>query len=381
MVGIAELPLHGGRVPRWMLRTMERLGLAIARAVVEVKGPRALVEGLSNPYWFQAFNNVIGMDWDSSGSTTVTLYVLRKASLSEDLGFMILGGKGSRMLEIEGEASVVGERFGVDPGDIRFFSKGSARISNTLLQDGYSTYIHALAVSEDGYMVAVEQGMNVDAGMSRRYHIVSTDLEDPFTGVSGVRSGVILNSLGRESREARRAYLDLLGEGARRLERLVREANAMIEGRPSLDSFLHEGRATPRRVSGRPYYRPLKLDKRTARYLEMLAEASPTSDRELLSAPGLTPKVVRALALVADVIFGVSTSTRDPVDTPLNPFVYAYAVGGKDGVPYRFDRRIAEMVTVTLEEAIELARIGRHDKLRALSRLRRLLDPLRGEKA
>ncbi len=85
--------------------------------------------------------------------------------------------------------------------------------------------------------------------------------------------------------------------------------------------------------------------------------------------------------MVADVIFGVSTSTRDPVDTPLNPFVYAYAVGGKDGVPYRFDRRIAEMVTVTLEEAIELARIGRHDKLRALSRLRRLLDPLRGEKA
>jgi hypothetical protein len=66
----------------------------------------------------------------------------------------------------------------------------------------------------------------------------------------------------------------------------------------------------------------------------------------------------------------VPTSTRDPVTAPLNPFAYAYAAGGKDGVPYRFSPKTVEKVALTLEEAIELARLGDKEKIRALKRLR-----------
>ncbi|WP_062662293.1 DUF763 domain-containing protein [Aeropyrum camini] len=383
MAGIADLPLHSGKVPVWMLRVMEKLARAIARAVVEVHGPDAIVRGLANPYWFQAFNNAIGMDWDSSGSTTVLISVLRKASLDEDLGFVVVGGKGRRMRSIGEEVKAVEDRVGVDASKVQIFSQAAGRVSNVLLQDGYSPYIHALAVSESGLMVAVQQGMNVEAGLSRRYHIDRESVEEPFGGVSGLRSNSgVLNAVASESRDARKLYIDLAQEGAKRIERMVLEASRIVRGNTVLTDYMEsrgeKAAETPRtpRVA-RPYYKPVLLDPRTRRYLEMLADNPPVDERELLTAPGLTPKVVRALALVADIIYGVPTSTRDPVSTPLNPFVYAYAVGGKDGVPYKFDRRTAERVVITLEEAVELARLGRDEKLKALKRLRSLLEPLR----
>ena len=49
MPGVAELPLHDGRVPGWMLKLMERMSEAIVDAIVELHGPEALVRGLSDP--------------------------------------------------------------------------------------------------------------------------------------------------------------------------------------------------------------------------------------------------------------------------------------------------------------------------------------------
>ena len=39
--GIADLPLHHGRAPRWLFQRMEKLGRAIALAVVEDQDPEA----------------------------------------------------------------------------------------------------------------------------------------------------------------------------------------------------------------------------------------------------------------------------------------------------------------------------------------------------
>ena len=80
--GIAELPLHDGHVPPWLANIMKRLAHAILRIMVEEFGPGKVVERFSNPLWFQAFNNVIGMDWDSSGSTTVTTGILKIVTCS-----------------------------------------------------------------------------------------------------------------------------------------------------------------------------------------------------------------------------------------------------------------------------------------------------------
>jgi len=374
--GAAELPLHGGHVPRWMLKRMEAMAEAIADAVIEIHGVEGLVRGLSDPVWFQAFNNVIGMDWDSSGSTTVLTGILKSVSWRRrDWPLLVLGGKGRRMTLVPEEAGEAERRLGVSRGEVEAFSRAAARIDSSLLQDGYSLYHHTVIVWEGG-MLVVQQGMNPDAGMARRYHLDRVTVEEPHTGVAG-SPGEALNALDEASREARKAYIDLIGEGSRRILRMLGEANRLLQGRPSLlDYASPEPRRPERRGPGeaKPYYKPVRVDPRLEAALRRLEEDPPVTPEELPLKEGVTPRVVRALALIADLILSVPTSTRDPVTAPLNPFAYAYAVGGKDGVPYRYDRRTVERVTLTLEEAVEAARLGDREKLKALLRLRRLLE-------
>ena len=47
---------------------------------------------------------------------------------------------------------------------------------------------------------------------------------------------------------------------------------------------------------------------------------------------GVGAKTLRALALASEVIYGTRASTRDPAR-------FSFAVGGKDGFPYRVDLR------------------------------------------
>ncbi len=377
MPGVAELPLHGGRVPGWMLKLMERMSEAIVGAIVELHGPEALVRGLSDPLWFQAFNNVIGMDWDSSGSTTVLLGILKSVTWRRpDLGVLVLGGKGSRMLDVPGEAVRAGELLGLDSSSIARFSKLAARLDSVFLQDGYTLYHHSVIVSR-GCMVVVQQGMNVERGLARRYHVDKATVEEPHSGVAGV-PGEVLNATARESRDARRAYLDIIAEGPSRIVRLLGEANRVLESRPSLEEYIGGVRVERRGslVGLKPYYYPVRPSKQMLKAIEDLSRFNPTDEAELALAPSLGPRTLRALALIADLIYRVPTSTRDPVTHPPNPFIYAYAVGGKDRVPYPYDRRTAEKVILTLEEAVNRAKLGDREKLRALLRLRRLLpDP------
>ncbi len=377
MPGVADLPLHSGHVPQWMLRRMERMAEAVADAVIEIHGVEGLVRGLSDPIWFQAFNNVIGMDWDSSGSTTVLLGILKSVSWRRrDWPLLVLGGKGERMRRVPEEAAEAERRLGVPRERVEAFSRAAARIDSSLLQDGYELYHHAVIVWEGGVLV-VQQGMNPEAGMARRYHLDRITVVEPHSGVAGV-PGEALNAVDEASREARRTYLDLIQEGRLRVLRMLSEANRLLEGRPSLLDYASgrppEGAARRGLLGAKPYYRPVRIDPRLEAALKRLEEDPPVREDELPFKEGVTPRVVRALALVADLILSVPTSTRDPVTAPLNPFAYAYAVGGKDGVPYRYDRRTVERVTVTLEEAIEAARLGDREKLRAILRLRRLLE-------
>ncbi len=68
---IAQLPLHTGKAPPWLLRRMTKLAGAVTMAIVEEFGPAEMLRRLADPWWFQAFGCVPGFDWHSSGLTTV----------------------------------------------------------------------------------------------------------------------------------------------------------------------------------------------------------------------------------------------------------------------------------------------------------------------
>ena len=56
-------------------------------------------------------------------------------------------------------------------------------------------------------------------------------------------------------------------------------------------------------------------------------DIQPTNYEQLISIPGFGPAAVRALSLIAEIIFGAKASWQDPVK-------FNFAHGGKDGVPY-----------------------------------------------
>ena len=94
--GIADLPLHGGRVPPWLAARMMALGTAIAESVIYQYGRPAFLARLSDPFWFQAFGSVMGMDWHSSGITTSVMNALKKGlnPRAHELGLYVCGGRG-----------------------------------------------------------------------------------------------------------------------------------------------------------------------------------------------------------------------------------------------------------------------------------------------
>ncbi len=76
--GVADLPLHGGRVPPWLAERMTLLGTAISESVLYHYGAPELLSRLSDPFWFQALGCVMGMDWHSSGITTSVMGALKR---------------------------------------------------------------------------------------------------------------------------------------------------------------------------------------------------------------------------------------------------------------------------------------------------------------
>src|ERR671926_341282 len=94
--GIADLPLHGGRVPPWLAERMTTLGTAITESVIQYYGVSGFLSRLSDPFWFQALGAVMGMDWHSSGITTSVLGALKRGlePLQGELGIYVCGGRG-----------------------------------------------------------------------------------------------------------------------------------------------------------------------------------------------------------------------------------------------------------------------------------------------
>lgn len=96
--GIANLPLHYGRAPHWLLSRMIKLADAIVTIIIDEYGQDEFLQRISDTFWFQALGCVLSFDWHSSGVTTVLTYVLKKAVRSDMHGIAVCGGKGKASL-------------------------------------------------------------------------------------------------------------------------------------------------------------------------------------------------------------------------------------------------------------------------------------------
>src|SRR5437762_9672131 len=114
--GFADLPLHGGHVPRWLAERMEKLGTAIVESILHHYGAAEFLSRLSDPFWFQALGCVMGMDWHSSGITTSVLSALKRGvnPRAHELGIHICGGRGKQSRKTPDELLGVAEARNLD---------------------------------------------------------------------------------------------------------------------------------------------------------------------------------------------------------------------------------------------------------------------------
>ncbi|MCE4605725.1 MAG: DUF763 domain-containing protein [Desulfurococcales archaeon] len=375
MTGVADLPLHSGHVPPWMLKIMRELARGIVNVIVLEFGPEKIIEGLKDPLWFQAFNNVIGMDWDSSGSTTILTSVLKDLTWKEpELGFIVLGGKGSKGLRVPDEIKVLGELYNLESNKLDELEKASriaAKADTAFFQDGYKLYHHTLIVTESGSWIVIQQGMSEKERMARRYHIDRSLVKCIHSGVAGIpETRVTLNLSVKEASKSLRFITELSKEPPRKILNLVNEANSLI--RPNILDYVNPG-TIDRKYGRRGYYIPVKPSKQLVRSLEALYDYQPQTPEELALVRGAGPATIRALALISDLIYSVPSPDKDNVTHPIEPYRYTYAVGGKDGVPYPFDSKTARKIIEILEYAVNEAKLDDKTKLRAIKRMRTIL--------
>jgi hypothetical protein len=350
--GHADLPLHGGKAPRWLFERMTALARELSLAVVSNEGPEGLLRRVSDPVWFQAFGCVLGFDWHSSGLTTVACGALKEGLRNvSGAGVVVAGGKGKTSRRTPAEIAAACETTGNDAAALTRASRLSAKVDSAAVQDGYEIYHHCFLFTAAGTWAVVQQGMDAAAGMARRYHWLTParfDV-DPHAAVAGPPGRQVLNLVAAE------------GEGNRQTATaLARQDPAKVTA--ELEQLKVRTLSLPRRHH-------LSLHnvhpERLHRVLLHAYQAQPEDFTALLATRGLGAKGLRALAMVAELAYGEPASVRDPVS-------YAFAHGGKDGTPFPVDRGTYDSTVESLRSALAEARAGRSDKIDALRRLARV---------
>lgn len=366
--GIATMPLDYGKCPAWLFERMQRLMRAISIAIIEELGAQEFLRRFSDPTWFQSLSCVIGMDWNSSGTTTITLGALKEGvrGLEKDLGIFICGGKGktSRKTPIQIVDWADKLSFSQKQADnLVYSSKISAKVDNTAIQDGFQLYHHTFIFSKSNNWTVIQQGMNEKFGQARRYHWLSDNIsdfiEEPHTGISSDLRTKPLNLTAKESAKTKKVSTELVRDGYKTLLndlRLIREKELR---QPNLLKTLEmPGDDVLPKLSGDLNFSKSKyLDK----ILYQLHERQPGDFEQLLMTKGVGPMTVRALSLVSELIYGAKPSYEDPAR-------YSFAMGGKDSIPFPVNRQVYDKTLDIIEKGIKKSQISRKEKIGALQR-------------
>jgi hypothetical protein len=363
--GSADLPLHSGRVPDWLAERMARMGRVLVEALVLHYGRHEVLRRLAHPFWFQSLGAVMGMDWHSSGVTTTVLGALKRGLTpgGRQLGLYVVGGKGLQARRTPDELRLIGDRVGIDADALIRASRLAAKVDSAAVQDGFELYAHSLILSDDNAWAVVQQGMNAEARQARRYHWLSEGLgsfvDSPHAAIEGPNQGVILNLTDRRATRARAAQVELVSQGPDVVLGALRKLRPPPAPVPVTPPLPHLQLPSHEEVT-----RDDVLLRRLHGTLAAAAEQGPKDFAELLLTPGVGARTVAALASVAEVLHGSPSRFTDPAR-------FSFAQGGKDRHPYPVRLDVYDETLRVLRSAVDAAKLGNDERLRALRELDR----------
>ena len=349
--GVADLPLHGGRVPPWLATRMTTLGTAISESVVHHYGSPALLSRLSDPFWFQALGSVMGMDWHSSGITTSVLGALKRGlnPRAHELGVYICGGRGRHSRNTPAELRAIADKTGLDGDAMVRTSRLAAKVDNNAIVDGFQIYLHGFILTRNGEWAIVQQGMNEATRLARRYHWHSATVTDftcePHSGIVGESRGEIQNLVDERAKPAQEALLSIANDNP---QRTLTEVMKM-----RMPSH-HDVRAKDVDLTRLGAVLAVSHDRRLRDFASLL----------LLENVG--PRTLQTLAMIAEVIHGTPTRFADPAR-------FSFALGGKDRHPFPVPLKTYDESIAVLRRGLDAAKVGDTDKIDGMKRLERFV--------
>lgn len=349
--GVADLPLHGGRVPQWLATRMTTLGTAISESVIHHYGTSALLSRLSDPFWFQALGSVMGMDWHSSGITTSVLGALKRGlnPRSHELGVYICGGRGKHSRNTPAELRAIADKTGLDGDVLVRTSRLAAKVDNNAIVDGFQIYLHGFILTKDGEWAIVQQGMNENSRLARRYHWHSATVKDftcePHAGIVGENEGLIQNLVDQHAKPAQDALLTVANDHPQRTLTEVMKMRMPMH---------HDVRA-----------KDVDL-KRLGAVLAVSHDQKMRDFASLLLLENVGPRTLQTLAMIAEVIHGTPTRFADPAR-------FSFALGGKDRHPFPVPLKTYDESIAILRRSLDAAKVGDTDKMDGMKRLEKFV--------
>lgn len=350
--GQADLPLHYGKAPSWLFERMTKLTQQVLLTLADEYSPEEILRRLADPFWFQALGCLLGFDWHSSGLTTTTCGAIKESLkvIGDEIGLFMAGGKGKTSRQTPQEITLKLEKLGqVDKADnLVYASRLSAKVDSSAVQDGFQIYHHAFIFTPQGKWAVIQQGMNESLRAARRYHWLSDNLTsfvcEPHCGIISEVKNTTLNLVDEGVDEARKAVTYLSCQKPEKTMKALKKYQEM---------------KLPHR------HHLLLSDINPARFKKTLLltyEREASNFETLLAQSGVGAKTLRALSLLAELLYGTPLSWRDPAR-------YSFAHGGKDGCPYPVNRRTYDQTIETLRQAVTQARLDKNEKIKALKRL------------
>jgi uncharacterized protein len=326
---------------------MVTLGTAVTESVVHHYGRAAFISRLSDPFWFQALGAVLGMDWHSSGITTSVMGALKQGlnRRASDLGIFICGGRGKHSRNTPHELRALADRNSLDGDSLVRISRLTARIDNNAVADGFQIYLHSFVLTSEGDWAIVQQGMNEDSGLARRYHWHSASVRDftadPHSAIVGEHVGTVMNLVDSRARTAQDALLTIARSDPDETIRSVRRLTMPAR---------HSVRASD------------VNEKRLGAVLALAHDRELRDFASFLLLEQLGPRTLQSLALVAEVVHGAPSRFDDPAR-------FSFAHGGKDGHPFPVPLDVYDQSIAVLRRSLHAAKLGHSEKLHGMKRL------------
>jgi len=377
--GVATFGLDYGKCPKWLFERMVRLSREMIEVMIQEYGSDEFLKRIADPVWFQSLGTVLAFDWNASGLTTTLTAALKEAvrGREKDFGIFICGGKGKTSRKTPNEILTWGHTLNIPfdkANQLVYNSKMVAKVDNSLVQDGFQIYHHTFFFSKNGAWAVVQQGMNTQSVTARRYHWFSDSLNfhslsgsktmvvEPHQGIVADHRKKVLNLVAKNSVPTQNISVELVNQN---FLSLLKDVKILAKYSSEFSQMVKLGnkkqQLTLLNLENREFnYQPVvNEDFLMNRYLQKilyhLTEEKPKTYENLLATYGVGPKTIRALALVAEVIYGAKPSYEDPAR-------YSFAHGGKDATPYPVDRMTYDKTIEALKHLVQKTKLSLSEK-------------------